>query len=133
MKRCLAAALLVVAGAACRDSALAAARGRDANKALCAAAHGIPRVLLSFHRQRIDEVTAMRRLNNIRELIEDNASGRYAAHLRDLAASLHVFEVTTVHRGDTSDAYRDLRALRESLPAHPACPSSTTTIKKKSA
>jgi hypothetical protein len=55
-------------------------------------------------------------------MIDDNATGRYARHLRDVAAAVRVFEIVTKSRGDTSDAYRDLRALRESLPR---CPETT--------
>jgi hypothetical protein len=119
MKRMIAAALLVVVGAACHDNAMASSSKPDPNLALCAAAHAIPRVLLDFHHQRITEPVALGRLRRIRDTISDNAAGPRARHLRDLAAAVHVFEVVTRHRGDTGDAYRDLRTLRESLPACP--------------
>jgi hypothetical protein len=116
MKRIIAAALLLVLGAACHDSAEASSKKPDPNLALCAAAHAIPRVLLDFHHQRITQPVALGRLRHIRDTINDNAAGPRARHLRDLAAAVHVFEIVTKHRGDTGDAYRDLRTLRESLP-----------------
>lgn len=116
MKRILAAALLVVVGAACRDSALASGDARDPNEALCVAVHGIPRVLLAYHHQQIDRTTAIARLARVRREINANATGRYAGHLHDVAAAVRVFEIVTKNRGDTGDAYRDLRTLRESLP-----------------
>ena len=116
MRRAAAAVALLVLGAACRDAALASGDAGDAEVALCAAGQSIPRVLLAYHHQEIDTPTALARLARIRHEISENASGRYARHLRDLAAAIHVFEIVTKQRGDTSDAYRDLRALRESLP-----------------
>lgn len=118
MKRCLAALMMLMLGAACRDAALASGDNADANVALCAAAHAIPHVLLDYHHQKIQQKTAMLRLARVRRTITDNATGPYARHLRDVAAAVRVFEVVTKNRGDTSDAYRDLRTLRESLPAH---------------
>jgi hypothetical protein len=88
----------------------------------------VPHVLLAYHHERYDRERAMEELTKVKKTIEDNASGRYEAHLRDVAAAIHVFQVVTRHRGDSNDAYRDLRALRESLP-QPACstaPAATT-------
>jgi len=117
MKRYVAAALLLVMGAACREAALASSdQDADAHVALCAAAHSIPHVLLDFHHNVITEDVAMARLARVRRTIADNATGHYARHLRDVAAAVRVFEIVTKSRGDTSDAYRDLRSLRESLP-----------------
>ncbi len=116
MKRIIGAVLLLIVGAACHDNALASSSKADPQIALCAASHAIPRTLLAFHHQQITQPVALGRLAAIRETIEDNAAGPRARHLRDLAAAVHVFEVVTKSRGDTSDAYRDLRALRESLP-----------------
>jgi len=117
MKRYLAACVLLVLATACRDAALASSdRNANPQVALCAAAHSIPHVLLDWHHQKIDQNTAMLRLSRIRRTIDENASGRYARHLHDVAAAVRVFEIVTRSRGDTSDAYRDLRNLRESLP-----------------
>ncbi len=116
MKRTLAALALLALGVACRDPALASGRASDPNIALCAAAHSLPSVLLEMHHQTINEDEAMDRLAHIRHMIENNATGPYARHLHDVAAAVNVFEIVTKSRGDTSDAYRDLRALRESLP-----------------
>jgi hypothetical protein len=119
MKRLFAVLALLALGVGCRDAALASGDAHDSQIALCAAGHGIPDVLLAYHHQQIDTPTALARLTHIRHEISENASGRYARHLRDVAAAIHVFEIVTKQRGDTSDAYRDLRALRESLPRCP--------------
>ena len=117
--RLVAAALLIVVAAACRESALASDEDRNANVALCAAAHGVPQILLAYHHQKIDRETAIARLGHVRHVIDENASGRYAAHLHDVAAAVHVFQIVTMNRGDSGDAYRDLRTVRESLPHCP--------------
>ena len=131
MRRILAAALVLAVGVACRDAALASGKARDADKALCAAAHSIPHILLAYHHQQVDRITAMGRLGAVKETIQDNATGPHGPHLRDLAAAIHVFQIVTIHRGDTGDAYRDLRALRESLPQQPHCPAAAETKTKK--
>jgi hypothetical protein len=127
MKRYLAVALLLVLGSACREAALASS-DQDANPhvAICAAAHSIPDVLLAWHHQRIDTRTAMARLTHVRHMIADNATGPYARHLQDVAAAIRVFQITNKNHGDTSDAYRDLRTLRESLPR---CPVPARTLR----
>ena len=116
MKRAIGALALLALAVACRDPALASSRAGDPNVALCAAGHSLPSVLLELHHQKITEEEAMERLAHVRHMIDNNATGRYARHLKDVAAAVRVFEIVTKSRGDTSDAYRDLRALRESLP-----------------
>ena len=127
MKRYVAAAMLLVIGAACREAALASS-DHDANAtvAICAAAHSIPHVLLDWHHNRITYQRAMKRLARIGRTIDDNAAGPHARHLRDVAAAVRVFEIVNKNRGDTSDAYRDLRSVRESLPR---CPLARPTLR----
>ncbi len=123
MKRILAAAAMLALGTACRTSALASgntANPRSARVALCASAHAVPHVLMKYHRMRIGRTHAILMLRQVRDAIEENASGRYEADLHNVAAALYVYEVATLHRGDTGGAYRDLRAVREPLP-RPAC------------
>ena len=123
MKRIIAAVVLLALGTACRTSALASGgerTPRSARVALCASAHAVPHVLMRFHRQNIGRTHAILMLRDVRATIEKNASGRYEADLRNVAAALYVYEVATLHRGDTGGAYRDLRAVREPLP-RPTC------------
>jgi hypothetical protein len=123
MRRALAALVLIAVAPACRDRALASRESeRNAKDALCAAQHGIPHVLLAYHDHRLTKEQAMVGFAKVRETIEENASGRYESHLRDVATAMRVFTIVTMHRGDTNDAYRDLRTLRESLPRLRDCP-----------